>query len=419
MSFKPLFEREIKAVLKNPGFLITLIIIPLFYISLGSVMNIGFRSAVSQVSGYVGVVDRDDTPLSHLFVYYLNLTLDGRVRYANGTGGLGSYSTIVVIPSGFQEAALNNSASLTTLTRIESLSLVSIGAIPPLALQSSFNDALRYALASLTLGKKIEIGNPSLNTSIQLVYQGRVLDYSSVNTSIGFGLLSTFIIGIMMSFTAGFATSASAMEKAEKAFELLLSQPVGRSRIVLAKIAASVVAALIVGLVFFASLFFSVMHATGLQGAQALPSGGAGGLGRQQVDLGGAVAFTAVIVFLGSLIAGGIGVVIGGVVSDERTAGILVTPVVMILFGFTIIAEFIGLGLDALSAVLSGLTVTPLPLLLSESNIVGDYSFFYLALALSVIELAFLIVVAIRLYNSEIVITGLQLRKKSPPAYSS
>jgi len=174
-----------------------------------------------------------------------------------------------------------------------------------------------------------------------------------------------------------------------------------------------------VGLVFYESLFFSVMHATGIQGAQALPSGGAGGLGRQQVDLGGAVAFTAIIVFLGSLIAGGIGVVIGGVVSDERTAGILVTPVVMILFGFTIIVEFIGLGLDALSAVLSGLTVTPLPMLLSVSSIVGDYSFFYLALALSIVELAILIGVAIKLYNSEIVITGVQLRKKSPPAYSS
>ena len=419
MSFKPLFEREIKAVLKNPGFLITLIIIPLFYISLGSVMNIGVRSAVSQVSGYIGVVDRDDTPLSHLFVYYLNLTLDGRVSYANGIGELGSYSTIVVIPRGFQEMALNNSANLSTLTRINSLSLVSLGAIPPLALQGSFNDALRYALASFTLGKKIEIGNASLNTSIQLVYQGRVLDYTSVNTFVGYGFLSTFIIGIMMSFTAGFATSASAMEKAEKAFELLLSQPVGRSRIVLAKIAASVVAAFIVGLVFFASLFFSVMHAAGFPGGQALASGGAGGLGRPQVDLGGAVAFTAVTVFLGSLISGSIGVLIGGVVSDERTAGILVTPVVMILFGFTIIAEFIWLGLDAPTAVLSGLTVTPLPLLLSVSNIVGDYSFFYLALSLSIVELAILIGMAIKLYNSEIVITGLHLRKKSPPAYSS
>ncbi|MCI4462130.1 MAG: ABC transporter permease [Thermogladius sp.] len=419
MSFKPLFEREIKAVLKNPGFLITLILIPLFYISLGSVMNIGVRSAVSQVSGYIGVVDRDDTPLSHLFVYYLNLTLDGRVSYANGTGELGSYSTIVVIPRGFQEMALNNSANLSTLTRINSLSLVSLGAIPPLALQGSFNDALRYALASFTLGKKIEIGNASLNTSIQLVYQGRVLDYTSVNTFVGYGILSTFIIGIMMSFTAGFATSASAMEKAEKAFELLLSQPVGRSRIVLAKIAASVVAAFIVGLVFFASLFVSVMHAAGFPGGQALPSGGAGGLGRPQVDLGGAVAFTAVTVFLGSLISGSIGVLIGGVVSDERTAGILVTPIVMILFGFTIIAEFIGVSLDAPTAVLSGLTVTPLPLLLSVSNIVGDYSFFYLALSLSIVELAILIGVAIKLYNSEIVITGLHLRKKSPPAYSS
>jgi ABC-2 type transport system permease protein len=419
MSFKPLFEREIKAVLKNPGFLITLIIIPVFYVSLGSIMNIGVRSAVSQVSGYVGVVDRDDTPLSHLFVYYLNLTLDGRVRYANGTGELSSYTTIILIPRGFQEMALNNSANISTLTKLESLSLVSLGALPPLALQGSFNDALRYALTSYTLGKKIEIGNASLNTSIQLVYQGRVLDYGSVNTFVSYGVLSTFIIGIMMSFTAGFATSASAMEKAEKAFELLLSQPVGRSRIVLAKIAASVVAAFIVGLVFFASLFFSIMHATAFTGGQAVVSGGAGELSRPQVNLGGAIAFTAVIVFLGSLISGSLGVVIGGVVSDERTAGILVTPIVMIFFGFTIIAEFIGLGLDALSAVLSGLTVTPLPLLLSESNIVGDYSFFYLALTLSVVELAILIVVAIRLYNSEIVITGLQLRKKSPPAYSS
>ncbi|MGC9122369.1 MAG: hypothetical protein ACP5HP_05450, partial [Thermogladius sp.] len=149
MVFRSLLKREVKAIVKNPGFLVALLLIPLFYVSLGSFMNTGIRSVVTQNTGVIGVVDEDNTTLSRAFVAYLNNTLNGRVRLVTGVSGLPGFSTIVVISRGFGSEALNSTPRLVTYTPLGSLSLTSIGSLPPLLLQGSFNEALRYALAAL------------------------------------------------------------------------------------------------------------------------------------------------------------------------------------------------------------------------------------------------------------------------------
>ena len=410
MVFRSLLKREVKAIVKNPGFLVALLLIPLFYVSLGSFMNTGIRSVVNQNTGVIGVVDEDNTTLSRAFVAYLNNTLNGRVRLVTGVSELPGFSTIVVVPRGFGSEALNSTPRLVTYTPLGSLSLTSIGSLPPLLLQGSFNEALRYALAALRSNTTINFySNATVGLDIKIVYEGRVLDYGRVSTDMGFGIASTFVVAILMSFTMGFATQASAVEKAEKAFELLLSQPVRRVYIALAKIVASIVAAVIMGAVLFGSLFVSLFSMSLSSQLTPQAAGVSYPATSQVIDLN-TILFMLVTAVLGTLLSGGLGVVIGGLVSDERTAGIIVTPITMVMIGLAIIVQFTGLGLNTPTSVVSGLTVAPMPLLLSLSSTIGDYTYFYVALASSLAEVVAVYVLAFKVYNSEFVVTGLQLR---------
>ncbi|WP_440059368.1 ABC transporter permease [Thermogladius sp. 4427co] len=410
MVFKPLLIRETKALLKNPGFILTLILLPLFYTGLGLSINVGIRQSMPQFTGLVGVVDNDNTSFSKWFISVLNNTLNGRIYYVDKEDIYASdYPVIVEIPRGFSSEAFNSTPDLIVYSRVNGFSIASIGAASSAISQGYFTEAYRMALATYRGRVNPGLFNASLNVANRIIYGGREIDYIVANSATTIGFLSSLVVSIMMAFTIGFATQISAMEKSEKAFELLLAQPVRRSSIALAKILASMIASLIMGLVYFASLI--ILFASSLQVSTAPPTGFVSPQATYQAldILRNTTLYTILTTILGMLLAGGVGTLIGGLVSDERTAGIIVAPLIMIFFGISIVIEFIGITPSIASALVSGAALILIPSLASISILLGATSYIYLSLIVSALEIIALIVAIIKLYNSEIIVTGLQI----------
>ncbi|MEM0250427.1 MAG: ABC transporter permease, partial [Desulfurococcaceae archaeon] len=131
MVLAQLVKREIKAFLKNPAFIGTLILLVVFYAALGGMMRRGIEEAQKAVvETSIGVVLEEDTPLTRELINALNVTLQGRVslhgslREAAEKAGIG-----IQIPMGFTANATGSGKiSLNSIVKVDSFSTTIIQA---------------------------------------------------------------------------------------------------------------------------------------------------------------------------------------------------------------------------------------------------------------------------------------------------
>jgi ABC-type Na+ efflux pump, permease component len=235
---------------------------------------------------------------------------------------------------------------------------------------------------------------------------------------IGFLTLTTMLpllVGILVGTNAGYAAQLVAYEKLEKAFEMLLAQPIKRSSIVVAKIIGASIATIIYSVVFLASIFLLALGSMPGELPSIDNSMITSSIAELSDQLGIDVAFhfivsMAIALILGLLESGSLGIILGSLSSDERTAGLLITPVMFLYIGTAFVFTFMGFQVNVATSVLAGLIVLPLPIVYMLSLISGETTYILIALTSTVLTCMLFTSIAVFLFNRDIVVLGLRIR---------
>ncbi|MEO3993594.1 MAG: ABC transporter permease [Desulfurococcaceae archaeon TW002] len=413
MTIAQLVKREVKAFIKNPGFIIGLILMISFYGVLGNITSRVVESTAKEVTeANIGLVLEEDTRLVKELVKLLNTTTDGKIRvYESLDEAILEAGVGVVIPAGFTENAtsLNKSVVLRGSVRVFTFSLTGAQARTSLlvAISSTIERLLPLAI-SATYNVSLQSLKPVLIGS-SIFFYGKEISQEEFLSITTFISLTPLFVSLILGINATYAAQLVAVEKVEKAFEMLLVQPIRRRNIVLAKILGASIASILFGAVYLVgvlTMFIGVSPdiTTTVGTEQVLPITVV--ISFLGPELLGVIMLSLVI---GLIFSGTIGVIVGSMVSDERIAGGLVAPVMFIFVGIGFLTMLMGLPLNPLSAVLAGLTITPLPYVYAVSIFSGETSLIMYSIIVAAGTCSFLIYIASTIFNRDIVVLGLRI----------
>uniref|UniRef100_A0A7C2V9H5 ABC transporter permease n=1 Tax=Ignisphaera aggregans TaxID=334771 RepID=A0A7C2V9H5_9CREN len=417
MTMKPLVVREVKAFLRNPAFIISIILLFSFYTALGRLVSTGVESATEQVAGLqIGVVLQDQSDFATRVLAIANQTSGGRLRLVQSIEkGVGMYDVVLVIPPDFSSRALDINASirLESFVRIDTVSPVVSGAKTNIA--SSVGELIGKSVSMvIAIEKGIDPAliekSVTINTTIQ-VY-GKIMrsdEYSAFTMLMGF---VPMIVALIMGINAIYASQFTAMEKVEKAFEMLLAQPIPRRNIVFAKILGSIISSFIMGAAYFAGMLMLLSSAT-----TSAPGEGASEVSLNILDLiYGKIGFNAILIFVAALVlgliySGAIGVALGSIVSDERIAGAFAAPIMFVFMGLGYALIFIGLPVNIATGILAGLVIAPLPAVAMVASMTGNAAVLATSLGVAALSTILVMALSVHIFNRDIVVLGLRLRR--------
>jgi ABC-2 type transport system permease protein len=419
LTLTPLLIREVKAFIKNPAFILSIVFIIGFYGILGRLMSTGIQTAVEQtLNMQIGVVLYDSSDFAVRVLSVANKTSGGRLQLVPSLeAGLSIYDIVVVIPSDFtiRVMELDKPINIESYIKINTISPVVSGAKTNII--TVISDLIRKSISYvIAIERNID---PSLinkhvlmNTTLQ-VY-GKIMkleEYFTISFLMGF---VPMMIAIIMGINAAYASQFTATEKVEKAFEMLLAQPIPRRNIVFAKIIGSIIASLLMGIAYFTGMFLILLSAT-----TSTPNtiGNTTGLSVNIIEIvSGKIGFNALLVsiatiILGLIYSGALGITIGSIVSDERIAGALTAPIIFTFIGIGYALIFIGLPVNIITGVIAGITIAPLPVIALVSTMIGDFTVLTTSLLFAVLSTIVVMGIAIHIYNRDIVVLGLRISR--------
>jgi len=412
MPMKPLIIREIKGFLKNPAFIASLVILFVFYGALGSIMRSGIESAIKESQSLsVGIVKEEETPLVAELIKVMNQYTNGSIGiYDSLEEAVDKIGVAIVIPKGFTENATTPGKPIVLKGGIRIDSLSPISSQTRLSLLSTIASMISNLLP-VAISKLYNVSiEPSKQVSIDSyvrVYD-KNLSINEFNAFTGLFSILPFLISIIVGINAGYAAQATAIEKVEKAFEMLLAQPIPRRNVVLAKILGAVVASVIMGITYMAAMLFMVLSINpSIQAGTSATSE----MTRALVDVMGVGNIVSIVLtlVLGLIYSGAIGVIIGALVSDERIAGVLTTPVILLFMGLGFAIMYGGIPLNLATAVLSGIAITPIPYILLSATLSGQSILITISILVAIATTALLLFTAIVVFNRDTVILGLRI----------
>jgi ABC-2 type transport system permease protein len=341
----PLIEKEIKDLLRDPriyiGLIVPIIMLPMMGLVMSSVVQ-----TPAQVVGEglrISVLDYDETETSEGFVLFLtNLGLDvvsvdfdSLDNALEETKTLGSKS-LVIVPKEFENNLMKfGKADIEIYSFIESVGIGGINVHS--VIDGALNTYSRMLSAMLIskLNNEVDpevIRNP-LNITSYSIVKDTILKVPPQNLFgqliMGYGIMVPVVLFILSIMVTQVAATATAVENEEKTLETLLTFPLTRYDILLAKLLGSSVIAVLGGIVF--TIGFQLYS----QGIFSIP-----GLGNESGSLinlpqPSPLAFVvlAITLILSIFFMTSIGIVIGALSSDVRMAssmlGIVIIPVII------------------------------------------------------------------------------------------
>jgi|GEM_PF-3075718 len=321
--------KEVLDIVKDPKFIVGLLV-PLFlFPALGAV----FSSAAGGVpeKPCIAVRDLDGSKASRLFVEVLS-------RYASET--CGEPVARIIIPKGFG-GLLERSGTFNVTVYY----LMSSSGLRATTLAASVDKAVKKAASDLFL----EIAGLHQRVVLvkKTVYRGRVLAVPpEAFMGIVFGLFNILVWGVFMVAIIAFqlVVVSIASEKEYKTLELLLTQPISSTMILAGKLVASILIALVESLILFVGMAFYIQGVGSVSASRGSVEASAGLLEELRraglLPTAPALAAYLALVFASLIFLLSIGVVIGALSSDTKSAGglsgilvpILVLPALATMF---------------------------------------------------------------------------------------
>lgn len=344
----PLVEKEVKDLLRDPRIYIGLIIPVIMLPLLGSIMSTAVSTSIqtSVVGLKIAVIDADNTGLSRELLNLLKnmgMSIDEISETdlnsaINRMRGLGS-EFLMVIEKGFEED-LNNfrKGNIEVYAIVDSVGLSSIGKYSALQMQIGrcieiFSDMLIYKLRP---NVNTETVRKPLNFTFHSILKNNVVNIDPQTLLsqflMGYGMIVPLLLFILSISVVQIAATATAVENEEKTLETLLTLPISRYEILVAKLLGSSIISVIGGLLFtigFLIYFESMLKMSGMDVltgvSQVLPP----------VPLE-SFLLLAISLILSILFITSLGVVIGALSSDVRMAnsllGVIIIPIMIPFF---------------------------------------------------------------------------------------
>ncbi|MEM2088731.1 MAG: ABC transporter permease [Thermoproteota archaeon] len=259
--------KELKELIRDPKILLGMIIFPVLMLPLmGSVVRFSTQTAMESFKALsIGVIDTDFTPLSQMFIGFLNcspnmakVTVFQNIDDAKEQLEKSSIIGIIRIPEGFCNNITNNEKGRVEIYTVFKGGSVfgSLGSSILINLVNSFGD---YLIVQ-KVGEKIPgfekiVLNP-IYILEKTIVKGEEVPISSGTLSAILGQQSTGLIfgPIMLIFFAmqlGAASTAS--EKEDKTLETLLTVPIDRIAILIGKLSSVILASAISAFAFITS----------------------------------------------------------------------------------------------------------------------------------------------------------------------
>jgi ABC-2 type transport system permease protein len=218
-------------------------------------------------------------------------------------------------------------------------------------------------------------------------------------------LLMPILIMIIITMIGGMIISSMGNEKENKTLETLLTMPVKRTTIVSGKLIGSALAGLLFGIVYLVGMYFytsSISSGTALSPEYL-------GLTLSITDWG----IVAMTIFLAILSALGICMILGAFVKNYKAAQTLTLPIsvlAMIPMFVTMFTDFSTLP-PVFQTILFAIPFTH-PMMVMNNLMLGNTFMIWAGLGYLTIFALFTIYVTVRIYNSDILLTGLVKKKK-------
>ncbi|MEM2087280.1 MAG: ABC transporter permease [Thermoproteota archaeon] len=341
-----LVEKEVKDLLRDPriyiGLVVPVILMPLLGFLMSTSMGSSIEAGTKSVK--IAVLDYDKTSLSKTLLD-LSASLGMDVRRIDAADleaavsearNLGS-NALLVIRKGFENDLINfRRASVEVYFVMESMSLGSIGAYTAVEGVLGFSSTFFSNMLISKLNPNIppDVVRDPFNISTRSILKDKIIEVPPQilfnQLLMGYSIMIPLLL-LMLSITVvQFAATATAVENEEKTLETLLTFPVTRYDILLAKLLGSSILAVIGSILFtggFILYFNNMLSMSGFNFpvedvSHLLPSP------PPESFILLAVSLILAILFVTSL-----GVAIGGLSSDVRMAnsllGVVIVPIMI------------------------------------------------------------------------------------------
>ena len=219
-------------------------------------------------------------------------------------------------------------------------------------------------------------------------------------------MMVPMIIMIIIMMVGSIVISSMGSEKENKTLETLLTLPIKRTSIVSGKIIAAAIVGLVYGLAYMAgmSIYMGAMMGPTSSGIDLE----ARGLGLDMMDW----ALIALSMFLAIICALGICMILGAFAKNYKSAQTMTMPLsilAMVPMFVIMFSGWYGSG-AAIQAVTFAIPFSH-PMMAMQSLMYGDYVLVFSGIAYMAIFALATILITVRLYNSDILITGLGQNK--------
>ncbi len=263
---RPLVEKEVKDLLRDPriyiGLIIPIIMLPL----MGFVMSAAMSSAEQSAAGSlkVALIDYDGTNVSKSFISLLSnmgikimeVNNESLLKAVEEAKTFGS-QTLLVIPKGFGETLLNlGRAKVEVYSIMESIGISSAGVQSAIdrVLDTSSEILSSMLISKIAPGVEPEVIRNPLNMTRYTVIKDRIVNVPPQaifgQLMMGYGVMIPLILLVLSITVTQIAATATAIENEEKTLETLLTFPVSRYEILMAKLLGSSIIAVLGGMIF-------------------------------------------------------------------------------------------------------------------------------------------------------------------------
>jgi ABC-2 type transport system permease protein len=380
--------------------------------------------------GKMAVLNADDSDFSRQIVQSLSKEYDIVAIPADNTDeqalqaaekeGLHSF---IRIPKGFGFGVQEQSKTqeVVAVTRLSNLSITGSGSASSAAgAVSAIREAVQTEVLKENTGKDTEfLKNPVMQKD-KVFIREKYADVSAdavVNAMMSQSMFLPIVMFIVITFASQMIAAAIANEKSDKTLETLLSAPVSRTSVLVAKMSGAGLVALIYAAVYMLSFFFYMNGVTGGIMTQAMPGADMAqamqslGLTLHALDY----VIIGVQLFLGILIALSLSLIIGATAKDIKAAQAGVAPIIFLILIPYMLTLFTDI--DKLPFIVK-ILVYILPFTHSFTTMNNLFLGNGLGVALGAIYqavfLIFMIWLAVRLFNSDKIFTlKLEFRKRS------
>ena len=422
MALGQLIKRELFAFLKNPVFIASLAILLVFYTALGSLMRIGREGTEQIITGKIGIVLEENTNLTRTLVELLkHVTNNQTIVYGSSEEALRDVNLVIIIPHGFTHSAIsgNGTIVLNSIVKVENPSIDILSGLQSLIFQvSDLISKLLPIAINQVYGVPINYQIMfNVRTESNVWFYGRELGLDALLALSSLILMLPLFMGIVIGLNASSAAQLTAFDKVEKAFEMLLAQPVKRSYIVLAKIIAASITSLLFAVIYLVGIFGMSMGSIPSEGGIDLTDSIIELLdvlsNQLGVDLISLIPISMVLsITLGLISTGALGIIAGSISPDERVAGVIIAPLPLIYIGMAFAFTFTGIRADIITSIASGLIVSLLPSVYVISAITGNTIYIVVSTVVAVSTCILLIGIAAMLFNRDVIILGVRIRIK-------